>query len=214
MSAARWQAVAWDVDGTLVDSEPLHHRALVAVCAEVGLDLSNDPPERFVGLHMHDVWLALREGLAPRIAEVDWLDRITEHYCAHAAELTPMAGAVETVTALARDGVPQIAVSNSGRRVVDATLSALDIGPHVALSVSLDDVAAGKPDPEPYLQGAARLGLLPARVLAVEDSATGMASARSAGLGVAAFAPRGCGLSEADVVLSTLTAVLPLVMRT
>jgi len=51
--------VAWDIDGTLADSEPLHLRCLLKVCGDFGLDLSGDPDKRFLGTHMHDVWRAL-----------------------------------------------------------------------------------------------------------------------------------------------------------
>jgi phosphoglycolate phosphatase-like HAD superfamily hydrolase len=59
----KFTAIAWDVDGTLVDSEPLHHRALLAACHRFGLDLSHIPETRFYGVHINDVWLALRADL-------------------------------------------------------------------------------------------------------------------------------------------------------
>ncbi|MCB2130771.1 MAG: HAD family phosphatase [Rhodobacteraceae bacterium] len=185
-----YEAVAWDIDGTLVDSEPLHLEALLAVSSELGADLSDLAPDHFVGVNMHDVWAALKTRYPAELTQRDWIARINAYYAAHASELIPMPRAVDTVRALAERGVLQVAVSNSGRAVVDANLNALGLTGLFAFSLSLDDVPRGKPDPRPYLMAVGRLGLLPDEVLAVEDSATGAQSAWRAGLGVAYIGPR------------------------
>jgi len=180
----RFAGVVWDIDGTLVDSEPLHAAALVAVCARFGLAVDPDP-EVFRGVDLHGVWERLAPHLRDRIARSDWEAQIIEHYCRHASELRPLPGAVAAVTRLAGAGVAQICASNSGRRVVAANLGALGLDRLLPDPVSLDDVPFGKPAPDPYLLAAARLGLPPAALLAVEDSRTGARSAVAAGLTVA-----------------------------
>ncbi len=179
------RAVAWDVDGTLVDSEPLHHRALVAATLAFGIDLSDLPEQHFRGIHMGDVWTALRARLPPALQEAEWLYAITSHYIADRGVLKPLPGAVETIAALAIREVPQACVSNSHRAIVEANLDALGISHFMAFTIAFDDVAAGKPDPEPYRIAARRFGLAPAAVLAVEDSEAGLISAAAAGLHVA-----------------------------
>ncbi len=178
------RGVAWDVDGTLVDSEPLHHSVLIDICLAHGLDLRADPPDRFLGVHMDDVWKALEPQL-PGIARQDWLDAIQDRFCDRAAEAAPMPHARDVMRALHDAGIPQVAVSNSGRRVVEANLAALGARSLLVDAITLDDVTDGKPAPEPYLRGAEILGLAPAEVLAVEDSGTGTVSALCAGLQVA-----------------------------
>jgi len=163
------RAVAWDVDGTLVDSEPLHHRALVAATLTFGIDLSDLPEQHFRGIHMGDVWTALRARLPPALQEAEWLYAITSHYIADRGVLKPLPGAVETIAALAIREVPQACVSNSHRAIVETNLDALGISRFMAFTIAFDDVAAGKPDPEPYRIAARRFGLAPAAVLAVED---------------------------------------------
>lgn len=192
-------AVAWDIDGTLIDSEPLHHRALVEASRSFGADLSDLPDMAFRGVHMPEVWEILRPRLPPSLDRDTWLVAIEAAYVAGSSTLVPVAGAVEAVQSLDARGIRQVAVSNSSRAVVDANLAALGICQYLEFSISLDDVARGKPDPEPYAQAARRLGLPPARIAAVEDSATGLAAARAAGLVALAFAPSGapgpCGLA-------------------
>ena len=178
MSAFR--AVAWDLDGTLIDSEGLHQRALIESSAAFGADLSDLPDEAFRGVHMRDVWTALKPRFPNGVERQAWLAAIERFYVARAPGLKPTPGALEAVRALAALGVAQACVSNSGRAVVDANLDALGIRRTMAFSISLDDVSAGKPDPEPYREAARRFALPPAAVVAVEDSGAGARSARAA----------------------------------
>ncbi len=200
------RAIAWDVDGTLVDSEPLHHRALLAGSALYGVDLSDLPDQAFRGVHMGNVWTILRPRLPAMLGEAEWLDAINRHYVAHRHELVAMPQAVATIRALAARGVPQVCVSNSARMIVDANLDALSVASDMAFSISLDDVEKGKPDPWPYAAACDRLGLPPASVLAVEDSRTGIASAVAAGLPCAALGftsgPGYRGISGLEEVLA------------
>jgi len=209
----RFDAVAWDIDGTLVDSEPLHHRALVAVSAGLGVDLSDLAEQAFRGVHMNDVWRILRPRWPSDIDERHWLDAINDWYVAHRAALIAVEGARETVTSLARRGVPQVCVSNSSRSVVDANLQVLGIDGIVAFSISLDDVSAGKPDPEPYARAAKRLAVKPQRIVAVEDSPSGARSARAAGLFVVGFSPTRSAMDDCDLVIDRLNDIVELLQR-
>ena len=204
------RAIAWDVDGTLVDSEPLHHRALLAGSAEFGVDLSDLPDEAFRGVHMGDVWKILQPRLPASIAEAEWLAAINQHYVNHRHELTAVPQAVDTIRALAAMGLPQVCVSNSARMIVDANLDALGIAAEMAFLISLDDVKHGKPDPWPYAEACRRLGLVPSAVLAVEDSQTGITSARAAGLRCAA---RGFAVGTGYQGISSLNEVLFIARR-
>ncbi|KZD09501.1 HAD family hydrolase [Oceanibaculum pacificum] len=181
------QAVAWDIDGTLLDSEPRHHRALVGASRLWNVDLSDLPNLPFRGVHMQDVWAILRERYPASLQWHEWMAAINAHYVEDTAPMNAMPQAVETIRALAAQGVPQICVSNSGRLIVDANIRALGIADCLVASISLDDVSAGKPDPAPYRDACRLLGLPPRQVAAVEDSATGLASAKMAGLYTIAY---------------------------
>jgi HAD superfamily hydrolase (TIGR01509 family) len=186
-----FRAVAWDIDGTLIDSEPLHQRGLVAASADMGVDLSDLDPEAFRGVHARDIWKALEPRFAASAKFETWIAGIESYYVAHAKELEPNPGAVEAMRELAARGVAQACVSNSGRTIVDANIEALGIGKIIAFSLSLDDVSSGKPDPEPFREAARRLGVAPQATVAVEDSGAGARSARAAGLYVVGYAPSG-----------------------
>lgn len=187
----RFRAIAWDIDGTLVDSEPLHHRSLIAASRDFGLDLAAREQSDFTGMHMADIWELLADAFPAGTKGEDWRRAIRAHYAAGIGTLTEIAGARETVARLAELGLRQITVSNSGRTVVDANLAAIGIGNFLEGSISFDDVARGKPDPDPYLRGAALLNLPPQSILAVEDSLPGATAALAAGLSVAGLGAAG-----------------------
>ncbi len=96
----------------------------------------------------------------------------------------PMPGARELIAALAAAGTPFALCSNSPRRVVDAALRGSGLTGAFAATVAGDEVEHGKPAPDPYLAAAAALGAAPAACIALEDSPTGAASARAAGMTV------------------------------
>ena len=204
------KAVAWDIDGTLVDSEDLHHRALVEICRRHGADIGDLGARAFQGVHMLDVWSALRSRLPQTLERSAWLEAVERLYIERAHELATMPQARETMRALQARGVAQACVSNSGRATVDVNIAALGIGDLIAFSISLDDVASGKPDPEPYRLAARRLGLTGADIVAVEDSEAGAASARAAEMFVVRYAPSGERIGVGDLWIRDLSELVAL----
>ncbi len=203
------EAVLWDVDGTLVDSEPLHMRALLAVCAEHGVDISDLPDDAFVGVNLPGVWQALGPRYSAQLTMARWIDRIKAHYVAGAETLAPMPGAARVIRALHARGVRQAAVSNSNRVVVDTNINLLGTAECLEFCLSLDDVAQGKPHPELYRAALVRLDLAPDRALAIEDSLTGILSARAAGICTVGYRnpdlPADAAVSELDEVMELVT---------
>lgn len=207
------RAVAWDIDGTLIDSEPLHEAALNAICAVHGADLSDLPANHFRGIQMPDVWKQLQSRLPAALAEAAWTEAIVEQYVGRAHGLKPLDDAVAVMRTFAAAGLKQVCVSNSGRRIVDANLKALGVIDLIEFSISLDDIAFGKPHPEPYLAAAQRLGIPVEAIAAVEDSVAGATSAHAAGLRVFGIAPRGgVAVGPASVTVSRLVDLPALIL--
>jgi HAD superfamily hydrolase (TIGR01509 family) len=203
-----FHAVAWDLDGTLIDSERLHQRALVETCAAFGVDLEGLPDDAFRGVAIFDVWTALQPRFQHGAVRQAWLAAIEQYYIERAVELAPTPGATDVIRILADRGIAQACVSNSSRAIVDANLDALGIRKQIAFSISLDDVSVGKPDPEPYRLAARRFALPPQAIAAVEDSLAGARSAREAGLSVVGYAPEGGAFGECDQVIGRLSELL------
>lgn len=178
------KAIAWDIDGTLVDSEPLHDEVLVSTCAGFGVDLQDLPADAFLGVHVNDVWQALEQRLAGRTGRGPWMRMLADSYIRRSAELKGFPDVIPVMRSLAGNGARQVCVSNSVRGIVDANLAAIGVNDIIEFSISLDDVTLGKPEPEPYLLAAERLGLDPSQIAAIEDSPTGAQAASKAGMRV------------------------------
>lgn len=204
------KAIAWDIDGTLVDSEPLHLFALKQVCLAHGVDISDLDDTHFVGVHIGNVWRALQPRFPAALSFAAWSAQINRAFSDNADRLVEIEGAAAVVAGLAEKGLRQVAVSNSNRAVVDANLRAVGVAELMEFSLSLDDVCEGKPDPFPYRLACYRLGLDPGEVMAVEDSATGAASARAAGLPVAFLHAEGTPEAP-ELAISTLAELADLI---
>lgn len=178
------RAVLFDLDGTVVDSEPLWADAMRLIAADLGGTLTEEVLARTTGLSVPasvDLMLAeLGSDRPPAEVIRQLLERAAEVF---AQELMWQPGAQELVDALRADGVTTALVTSSPRIVVDVAMERL--GAHrFDLSVCGDEVAAAKPDPTPYLLAMQRLGRPADECLAVEDSPSGTEAAVAAGIPV------------------------------
>ncbi|AZO60217.1 HAD family phosphatase [Mesorhizobium sp. M1A.F.Ca.IN.022.06.1.1] len=176
------KAVFWDMDGTLVDSEPLHEAALVAALRSVGITPPTDLHERVLGVAAWPVYEMLRDQFGLDLHFDDWIVRKYDHYLPMAETLKPRPGAIDVFNELRALGVEQAVVSNSDRLIVDANLGAVGLVYPGMHTVSRNDVRQGKPHAEPFLRAAYLAGVDPADAVAVDDSRTGAMAGLAAGM--------------------------------
>ena len=174
-------AVLWDMDGTLVDTEPYWIDSELELVARHGGTWTTADAHSIVGFDLLDAGheLRTRGGVEMEPAEIaNWLlDRVIARV---AEELPWRPGARELLAECIAEGVPCAMVTMSWRSLADAVIAAAPAG-SFAVSITGDEVTNGKPDPEPYLAAAAALGVDPRACVAIEDSPTGVASAVAAG---------------------------------
>jgi HAD superfamily hydrolase (TIGR01509 family) len=174
-------AVLWDMDGTLVDTEPYWIACEHELVAEFDGTWSSADAHSIVGFDLLDAAVILRDRGGVRLDPPEIVERLLDGVIARAArELPWRPGAAELLAACVVAGVPCALVTMSWRRLAEAVIAAAPAGSFAA-SVTGDEVTNGKPDPEPYLAAAAALGADPAACVAIEDSPTGVASALAAG---------------------------------
>jgi HAD superfamily hydrolase (TIGR01509 family) len=182
--------VFFDMDGTLVDSEPLWFETEVGIVAEYGFELGREHWVNVLG-QPNDVAVAylLQVSGAPLTpAELNRrIEAAMEAALGRGVE--PVPGAKQLLNDLNAAGIPLALVSASSRRIVDACLASIGAD-HFAFTVSGDDVTHGKPHPEPYLSAARHFGVAPERCAVVEDSPNGAASGAAAGCRVVAVPQR------------------------
>ncbi|MGF6773634.1 HAD superfamily hydrolase (TIGR01509 family) [Paraburkholderia sp. GAS199] len=181
------EAILWDMDGTLADSEALHFGTLRAVLQEHGIEAHDDLHAATVGRSGRDVHRYCCEYFHRDFDYEEWARFRAAHYMASVGSLKARSGAVEVCRAAASAGIAQAVVSNAGRTILDAGLNALGLLDCVRVTVSANDVHRAKPDPEPYLLAASLLGVAPRHAVVVEDSPTGAQAGIAAGMRVLAW---------------------------
>jgi HAD superfamily hydrolase (TIGR01509 family) len=183
---ARLEGVLFDMDGLIVDSEPLWFEVECAVMARLGGQWGEADQQALVGGSLpRTVAYLLARAVQPASPEEvgRWLvDGMTSLLMSRT--LTMLPGARELLTEVRAAGIPHALVTSSERPIMDAVLLQLRVG--FTATVCANDVTRGKPDPEPYLTAAALLGADPRRCVALEDSPNGVASAEAAGCRIVA----------------------------
>ncbi len=182
---APFEAVIFDMDGVLIDSEPLHFAVLSDLLARAGHTLTRAENEQFIGTTSEAMFSTLiaRHGLAGTVG--GYIARYDDMLLHVLQEPHDPAPGVTALMARLRELGKRLAIASSSRRAwVDATVQSLGLAGAFDAEVTGDDVEHGKPDPAIYLLTAQRLGVTPDRCVAIEDSPNGVQSARLAGMTV------------------------------
>jgi beta-phosphoglucomutase len=217
--SSKLMAVIFDCDGVLVDSEPLHYDAFQEVLRPIGLDHDYERYlERYIGFDDRDAFIQVFKD-AQRPLDDSTLGGLMKAkgealQVLISKGISGFPGTVELVRDLAARGIPLAVASGALRHEVGAFIAALGLSGSFQVIVAADDVSRSKPDPETYLKTLSHIkerpgleDLLPGRCIAIEDTPTGIQSARGAGLfviGVANSYPKD-QLSRANFVVESLT---------
>ena len=206
----RFKAVVFDMDGLLLDTEVLWQKAEEALFAAHGGVFSWEDKLHVIGTSFDFTarYFAVRLGEPPERGP-ELVDEMIEiMYAAVQREVAARPGALELVARL-RGRVPLGLASNSPRRLVDAALASAGLTDLFAAIVTSEDVIHAKPAPDIYLEACRRLGSVPSETLALEDSASGVAAAKAAGLTCIAVPQYAeTDVTAADRVIDSLEALL------
>ena len=203
------EAVVFDLDGVLVDSEHLWDDVREALAREGGGRWHERAQADMMGMsstewsrYMHDV-IGLSE--TPEEINAEVVRRMEARYSDHLPLIDGATEAVERLAGSFRLGL----ASSSNRAVIDSVLAGSGLAAWFEVTVSSEEVRRGKPAPDVFLEAARRLALAPVRCAAVEDSANGVRAARAAGMRVIAipnrrYPPPGDALALADLIVDSL----------
>jgi HAD superfamily hydrolase (TIGR01509 family) len=209
------EAVVFDMDGVLVDSEPVWERVRRGFVADRDGSWPDDAQHRLMGMSTAEwsAYLASDFGLTgltgPQVAS----QVVTAMAAEYAQHLPLLPGAVHAVRALAARW-PLAVASSSPRSLIETVLATADLSDAFAAVVSSEEVPKGKPAPDVYLAAADRLGAAPTACAAVEDSTNGLRAAVAAGMAVIAiprpeYPPAADALAAARLALPSLTVLTP-----
>jgi HAD superfamily hydrolase (TIGR01509 family) len=210
----RPRAVVFDMDGVLIDSEPLWHEAEIAAFGRRGLRLTSADCQQTTGVRIDAVvrfWVE-RSPALDGVDEAALVDDIISGVVDRIATRgEPVPGSLATLHEVARAGLPLGLASSSPPEVIAAALTRLEVGQLFGAVCSAWALPRPKPDPTVYLQACAALGVAPADAVAIEDSQSGLLAGIGAGMMVIAFVSEGLPMppaaASADVVVSNLGQV-------
>lgn len=207
-----FRAAIFDLDGLLIDSEPLWQQAEIECFGQVGVSLTPEQAQETLGLRSDEV-------VCLRFDEYGWdeeahpLEAVEERIIDRVVELIataakPMDGVYQALDLVEAKGMRLAVASSSRNRVIDAALEALGIRERFEVTHSAEMELLGKPHPGVYLTTARKLDLPPAQCIAFEDSVAGLEAAKEAGMACVAIPDRSVvgnlRFRKADLVLSSL----------
>jgi HAD superfamily hydrolase (TIGR01509 family) len=208
------EAVVFDMDGVLIDSEPVWERVRRRFVSDRGGHWPTDAQDRMMGMSTAE-WSAYISadfglGLTPRQVAEQVIAAMAAEYERH---LPLLPGAIDAVRSLSGQW-PLAVASSSPLSLIETVLDTADLASAFAAVVSSEEVPRGKPAPDVYLAAADRLSAPPKSCAAIEDSSNGLRSAAAAGLTVIAiprpeYPPAADALASARLVLTSLTDLTP-----
>jgi HAD superfamily hydrolase (TIGR01509 family) len=207
-------AVVFDLDGVLIDSEPVWEEVRRGLVAERGGHWAPDAQRRLMGMSTREWARYLSEDLGVGLPPEEVAALVVDRMAARYRERIPfLPGAVEAVSRLAARW-PLGLASSAPAVLIETVLQAAALRSYFQVTMSTEQVPHGKPAPDIYLAVTARLGVPPSSSAAVEDSSNGLRSAAAAGLHVIAiphpqYPPDPDALAAASLVLPTLAALTP-----
>ena len=182
-----FDAVIFDADGTLFDTETLMYEVWVEIGRDMGLTMTIPEYLHYVGLNRKAVLDVMRERIGPDFDGADFMvrcvARLSERIEEEGVPLKP--GVREILELLRQKGIPVGLATSTHRVRTDRRLELCGLGEYFSAVVTGDEVSKGKPDPEIYQTVCRKLGVSPESCLAVEDSRNGILSAHEAGLKIA-----------------------------
>ena len=208
------EAVVFDLDGVLVDSEQLWAAAREQLVRERGGTWTADATRAMMGMSSREWSRYMRDDLHVDLpAEAISAEVVARLERLYRERLPLLPGAVETVAAM-HAAWPLGLASSANREIIELVLELADLGQFFAATVSSEEVPRGKPAPDVYVEAARRLGVRPEHCVAVEDSANGLRSADAAGMTVVAvpnphFPPGVDALRLAALALDSLERLRP-----
>jgi HAD superfamily hydrolase (TIGR01509 family) len=212
------QAVIFDLDGLLLDSESAWDGGRRALVAEHGLPWPDGATEAMLGMSSLEWSRYVHEELGVPLDPREISDRAVAHVLDTYAQRLPLLAGAEAAVARIAERWPLALASSSNKEVIDRVMETSGWGDVFRAWVSSEEVPRGKPAPDVFLEAARRIGVDPRRAAGVEDSHNGILAARAAGLRVIAipnreFPPGDLALQAADVVLGSLEDLTPDVVQ-
>lgn len=203
------EAIVWDMDGVIIESEPYHIKAEIETLAEEGIDLDPEVAKEYFGLRTEDYFRELARRYRKDLPIADMLKRHARILAGYHAQSPLVPHAKEVLSALQKDYRQGLATSTR-RELAEIPLRKFSLSGYFEARLFGDEVRKGKPDPEMFLTMAGRLGVEPKNAAVIEDAENGFRAGKAAGMlviGRKAGHNKNQDFSLADYVISDLRGI-------
>lgn len=206
------KAVIFDMDGVIIDSEPIHFEVDMQTMRDLGFDISSEELEKYVGTTNEYMFSDLKNkyNIKQSIEEViNYKVELTKKKVIQ-SDLEPIEGIKELLVDLKNKNISTAIASSSPRNFIDVVVSKFNLQDYFNFIVSGEEVHNGKPAPDVYIETAKKLGLPPEECTVIEDSRNGVLAAKAAGMKCIGFQNVNSGnqdLSKADNIVKSITEI-------
>jgi len=202
------RAVIFDMDGVIIDSEPLHLKIEREIVEEYGGRLSSKEYEEFVGTSDYHMWSSLkrRYNLKPSVEELIMLKK--QRLAENIDKIELVDNFFEFMLKLYKREYLLALASSNNRKIINLVMDKFNLNKYIRISISGEEVLKGKPDPEIFLKAAKKLDVSPDCCLVIEDSHAGVQAAKAAGMKCIGYKNPNSGnqdLSEADLIVKSFS---------
>jgi beta-phosphoglucomutase family hydrolase len=207
-----FKACIFDMDGVIIDSEPMHFEIDLIMTRQLGLNLSHEDLEKYVGMTNPAMWKHIKEEhkLEPSVDELIRIQMDMKLRILKERDEKPIEGIVSLLQALKKDGYPIGLASSSPILFIQAVLEKLELQHYFSVIVSGEEVAQGKPAPDVFLKAAQLLQVQAEHCAVIEDSRNGVAAAKAAGMACIGFLNPNSGqqdLTRADLIVDSILQI-------
>jgi HAD superfamily hydrolase (TIGR01509 family) len=206
------KAVIFDLDGVLIDSEPLHALADIQLLKESGISVPSNYFERFVGLTNKAMWGEIKKDydITLSVEELIDLQMPMKLEMFQKFDYQPVSGIVELLERIKKMGIPMAIASSSPREFIEAVIEKIEIKQYFTKWLSGEEVAHSKPEPDIFLKVSELLNVDPHECIVIEDSTSGIIAAKRAGMTCIGYKNINSGnqdLSAADFIVDKIEEI-------
>jgi len=200
------KAIIFDMDGVIIDSEPIHFEVERALLEELGGTFDREFHESLVGTVDELMWSTFREKFDLSIPLNEIIELKKERFLNNLSRVPLVDGVTNLMSSLHKEGYSLALASSNNRKSVDAIIEKFGLDKYLHYSISGDDVEHGKPNPEIFLTAAKNMNVDPSECLVIEDAGNGVKAAKAASMKCIGFKNHNSGnqdLSEADLIINS-----------
>lgn len=206
------KAFIFDMDGVIIDSEPLHYEVDIEIMKYFGHEIQHEYLDQYVGMTNPEMWKHIREDfqMIQSVEEIIERQLARKISALRALEIEPIEGIRQLIADIKSKGLLVGIASSSPRVFIEEVVSKFGIADQFDCIVSGEEVPAGKPAPDVYLEAAKELGVHPADCLVLEDSRNGIIAAKAAGMRCIGYVNLNSGnqdLSQGDEVVHKVSDI-------